>query len=393
MKRFSQMFFLVSSKMRFTPFCLLISLTVMGQDPFLDKVAASLNLYEANEQNEKIYLQTDKSFYISGEICWFKSYVVDASLHNPFSLSKVAYVELLNHESKPVMQGKISLQQGTGNGSFFLPLYLPSGSYRIRAYTNWMKNSGPEYFFEKNITVVNTMKRDRDSLVKKTAALDVQFFPEGGKLVDGIPAVVGFKAVDENGNGINVEGDIVDQDEKTIAHFQTQLFGMGRFSLTPSATNQYKAYIRIGQNQLAVANFPTVSQKGYVLKVTADSGSQVNITAFSNYEGDNRPMYLLIHTRGIIKYAQPLKMVDGRGSVYLQKSQLGEGISSITLFNASQQPVCESLIFRMPGSLPISAQSEMEEYPVRTKITANIHITRRKGRCCRLQSGYFRLPH
>ena len=355
MKRFSHFFPRFDAKKLITLFCVLTRLVVMGQDPFLEKLTASLNQYESIEQNEKIYLQSDKSFYISGEICWFKLYLVDASLHKPFSLSKVAYVELLNQDSKPVLQGKISMQQGIGNGSFFLPLFLPSGSYRIRAYTNWMKNSGPEYFFEKNITVVNTMKPVRDSLVQKPSAFDIQFFPEGGNLVDGIPAVVGFKAVDENGQGIPVEGDIVDQDKKTVAHFQSGIFGMGRLSFIPSTTSQYKAYSRVGQNQLTVVNFPAVSPKGYVLKVSSDSINQLNISAFSNYDGDNRPLYLLIHTRGIVKYAQPLNMLNGRGILTIQKSILGEGISCITLFNADQQPVCERLVFRMPGNLEITA--------------------------------------
>ena len=152
MQRFSQIFFPAIHKKFIAPLFVLISMAALGQDTFLNTLTANLTQYEAKELKEKIYLQTDKSFYITGEICWFKSYVVDASLHKPFSLSRVAYVELINRDSKPVLQGKISLQKGTGSGSFFIPLYLPSGSYKIRAYTNWMKNFGPDYFFEKNIT-------------------------------------------------------------------------------------------------------------------------------------------------------------------------------------------------------------------------------------------------
>jgi hypothetical protein len=379
MKRFSRIEFPVRLKKFITALCFLSSLSTKAQESVLNNITSSLSQYEANERKEKIYLQTDKSFYITGEICWFKSYIVDASLHKPFSLSKVAYVELMNRDSKPVLQGKISLQKGTGSGSFFIPLYLPSGSYKIRAYTNWMKNFGADYFFEKNITVVNTLKRDRDSLIQETSAYDIQFFPEGGNLVAGIISVVGFKAVDKNGNGIPVEGDIVDQDKKTVAHFQSQLFGMGRFNMTASAENQYKAYVRTGDNQLTVVNFPAVSPKGYSLNVTEDQNNQVNISAFSNYEGDNRPLYLLIHTRGIVKFAQTLNLVNGKASLTIQKSNFGEGISSITLFNANQQPVCERLFFRMPSTLDISAQSEMDEYPARKKITANIHINNKQN--------------
>jgi hypothetical protein len=361
-------------KIMITSLLMMISIVCLGQDPFLNKVVSSLSQYEDNERNEKIYVQTDKSFYLSGEICWFKSYIVDASLQKPFTLSKVAYVELLNQDLKPVMQGKISMQKGIGNGSFFLPLYLPSGAYKIRAYTNWMKNFGPEYFFEKNITVLNTLKNGRDSLQQKSSAVDIRFFPEGGNLVDGIPTVVGFKAVDENGKGVNIEGDIVDEDKKTIAHFQSGNFGMGRFNVTVSATSQYKAYVRIGQSQLSVVNFPSVLPKGYVLHVAPDSGSQINIQISSSYADDERPLYILIHTRGIVKLVKSISLLNGKSSLKIQKSDLGDGISTITLFNTNQQPVCERLIFQMPVPLNISAQSEMEEYATRKKITTNIHV-------------------
>ena len=287
--------------------------------------------------------------------------------NKPFSLSKVAYVEILNRESKPVSQGKILLQQGIGSGSFFIPLYLPSGSYKIRAYTNWMKNHGPEYFFEKNITIVNTQKRDRDSAVQKSTAFDIQFFPEGGTLVEGNSSVVAFKAVDGNGNGIKAEGDIVDVDKKTIAHFQTGLFGMGRFEINPVAGKQYKAYVRVGDNQLTMVDFPPVSAKGYSLQVSPDQNNQFIISVVSNYDGDSRPVYLLIHTRGIVKLAQPLTLVNGKGNLSIQKSILGEGISTITLFSANQQPVSERLVFRMPAGLDIAAQTEMEEYQTQEK--------------------------
>ena len=373
MQGFPDLFFPFIYKRFITPLFLLISMGTLAQDPFINTLTTDLNQYEAKELKEKIYLQTDKSLYISGEICWFKSYIVDASQNKPFTLSKVAYVELLNRDSKPVLQGKILLQKGIGNGSFFIPLYLPSGSYKIRVYTNWMKNFGPEYFFEKDITVINTMKRDQDSLVQKTSAFDIRFFPEGGNLVDGASSVVGFNAVDENGKGVNVEGDIVDQDKKTIAHFQSQLFGMGRFEMAASAGKQYKAYVRVGGNQLTVENFPAVSPKGYTLRVVPDQDN-LTISTTSNYESDYRPLYLLIHTRGIVKYANAFPLDHGKGSVTIPKSTLGEGISSITLFNANRQAICERLIFRMPGNLDISAQSEMEEYQSRKKITAHIHL-------------------
>jgi hypothetical protein len=352
---------------------IMISLSGAAQDETLNNISTSLRQYESNILNEKIYLQTDKSFYLAGEIIWFKSYTVDASEHHPLDLSKIAYVEILNSEGKPVLQGKIALQNGIGTGSFFIPLSLPSGAYKIRAYTNWMKNNGPDFFFDKDIMIVNALKKSSDSLHIKKASYDIQFFPEGGNLVDGIPSVIGFKVVDENGRGINTEGDIIDQNQKTVAHFQSQAFGMGRFNLTASASDQYRAYVKVGPNQLTVVDFPNVYRKGFTLKAESDS-STITVTVASNYEGENLPVYLLVHTRGQVKFTQMLTLVNGKASTQIKKTLLGEGISSITLFNNLKKPICERLLFRMPSSLEMTAQAELDEYQNRKKVTVNIRV-------------------
>ena len=285
MKRLSQIYFKGAGK-SLVAVMLLFSLNGQSQDETLNHISASLRAYQNEAFSEKMYLQTDKSFYLAGEIIWFKSYTVKANAQQLLSLSKVAYVELLNMDNKPVLQGKISLQEGIGNGSFFIPLSLPSGSYKIRCYTNWMKNNGADYFFDKDLTIVNALKKSWDSVQIKKPGYDIQFFPEGGNLVDGITSVVGFKVTDENGKGIQTEGDIVDQNQKTVAHFQTQSFGMGRFTIVPSATDQYKVSIKSATDPLSILSFPSVYRKGYTLKLQADTGT-VHVTINSNYDGEN----------------------------------------------------------------------------------------------------------
>ncbi len=106
---------------------------------------------------EEVFVHTDKSFYVCGEILWFKFYVLNAKSHHLQDISRTGYVELINADGKPVLQGKVRIDSGMGNGSFNLPSTLESGNLTLRAYTNWMKND-PSSFFEKSITVINTRK-------------------------------------------------------------------------------------------------------------------------------------------------------------------------------------------------------------------------------------------
>ena len=155
---------------------------------------------------EKIFVHTDKDFYVAGEIAWFKLYAVDASSHKPLELSKVAYVELLDSANKHLLQAKIALDNAEGNGSFYLPPTINSGNYKLRAYTNWMKNFGAGYFFEKIITIVNVQKRITLPAIKPSNKFDLQFFPEGGNLVNNIPCKIAFKGTDQYGKGITFTG-------------------------------------------------------------------------------------------------------------------------------------------------------------------------------------------
>ena len=77
------------------------------------------------------------------------------------------------------------MKDGTGNGSFMLPLTLNSGNYVVRAYTSWMKNFSPEFYFEAPVTIVNSFTSLGLAPVQEQAAYGIQFFPEGGNLVQG----------------------------------------------------------------------------------------------------------------------------------------------------------------------------------------------------------------
>ena len=148
---------------------------------------------------EKIFAHTDKSFYVCGEIIWFKLYNVDAYSNKPVEVSKIGYVEVLTDDKKPVLQAKIELSQGTGRGSFMIPFSLNSGVYILRAYTNWMKNYGADYFFEKKMSIINLQKEQPESIISTKSAYEITFFPEGGNLVNGIKTKVGFKTINQFG--------------------------------------------------------------------------------------------------------------------------------------------------------------------------------------------------
>ena len=211
----------------------------------LDQIKNSFNQYEQESVKEKIFVHTDKSTYLPGEIIWFKIYNVDAGVHKPISLSKVVYIDVLDHGQNAVLQAKIAMKNGVGSGSLYIPVSLNSGNYRLRGYTNWMKNFSPDYYFDKTILIVNPL-RTPDAVARQTqAGYDVQFFPEGGNLISGITSKIAFKVTTPNGAGLDTyKGFIVDGHNDTVARFEPLKFGIGSFIFSPVVNNTYKAIIK-----------------------------------------------------------------------------------------------------------------------------------------------------
>jgi len=345
----------------------------------LNDVQTSFKKYSQDALQEKVFVHSDKGAYLTGEILWFKVYVVDGNYHKPFNLSKVAYVEVLDEGLNPVMQAKVELKNGAGSGSLYIPVTLNNGNYHLRAYTNWMKNFNPDFYFDKKITIVNPQRAPVTAKINSTD-FDIQFFPEGGDLVNGIASKVGFKAVNKSGKGIDFTGAVIDQKNDTVAKFQPLKFGMGHFSFTPAAGNTYKAVIRAGSTPV-VKDMPAVKEKGYVMTVTDGGSDKLQVIVNSNVPSSDGSVYLFANTGQVVKMAQRAPQVNGTATFAIDKSTLNDGISHLTVFDGDKHPVCERLYFKRPAkNLVIDVASDQPNYGSRKKVNIALDAKDQSGK-------------
>src|SRR5215218_10357678 len=89
-------------------------------DDILQSILKKVNDYHQTHQQEKIYLHIDKPFYAAGDNVWFKTYLVEASLHHLDSRSKVVYVDLLNSSRKVLQHKVLPIVEGISLGDFKL---------------------------------------------------------------------------------------------------------------------------------------------------------------------------------------------------------------------------------------------------------------------------------
>jgi hypothetical protein len=334
----------------------------------LTKLQSNFNAYQEYNLQEKVYVHVNKSFYVTGEILWFKIYDVDGNTNKMLDMSKVAYVELLDNNHVSIMQTKVGLNQGKGSGSFFIPVSLTNGHYLLRAYTGWMKNFSADYFFEKQITIVNPLKNPPVQVKPVQQGFDLQFFPEGGHLVKGLKSKIAFKVTGADGKGIACKGAIINQQNDTVMRFKTFKYGLGNFVFTPLGGNNYKAVINVN-NKITLKEFPEVNESGYVMIANAtDDGWDINIQNSDDNEASN--VFLLAHSRYSVKIAAAIRLVNGAAHFNISKNKLDDGLSYITLFDSRQRPICERLVFKRPvKTLVINANADAKTYNIRKKVS------------------------
>jgi len=337
----------------------------------LNNIQSAFHEYNSRALTEKIFTHTDKNLYLAGEIIWFKLYVVSGDDNKAIDLSKVAYVEILDKDQRSVLQTKIALDKGTGNGSLYIPLSFNSGVYRLRAYTNWMKNFDAGYYFEKPVAIVNSLK-NLNKQAELSRNFDLQFFPEGGNLVQGIQSKVAFKIVDQSGKGIDCKGSVVNKNNDTVATFQTFKFGIGNFDFTPEGGDNYRAIVKLPDTTFT-RELPAALEQGYVLKLNSTSGSQLRLSVTTNIKSAGI-VYLFVHTRQISKISERGILVNGVGEFNIDKNKFEDGISHITIFDQNNLPVCERLYFIQPRQkLIIEPTLEQQEINSRKKVKLTVN--------------------
>lgn len=106
---------------------------------------------------EKLYLQTDKPYYSSGDTIRFKAYLLDADFLVPSTRSGLLYVELDNASGTAVKRVMVPVNAGLSWGELVPDgKDVREGNFTLRAYTNWMRNFGEDYVFKKAIYVSTT---------------------------------------------------------------------------------------------------------------------------------------------------------------------------------------------------------------------------------------------
>jgi hypothetical protein len=328
---------------------------------------------------EKVFLHIDRDSYNEGDDIWFRAYLVDALDHMLTDHSTNLHVELISASSKIISGKVIRLEGGLGNGDFKLPSDIKQGRYKIRAYTNYMRNFGDQSFFNKEIYIANSTNSDKiPDEVYVDKKISVSFFPEGGSLVENVSSVVAFKAIDNVGKGSDVSGKIYSSAGDLITTFKSTHMGMGSFFLRPLPGLKYYSIFK-GSDSIDIrAELPASFPIGVTFAISMNPDNELIITTKTNPQTlaiiQNHELLLSISLRKDVFKKIPCRINSPVTSFVVPTDDLPDGILMLTLTSMEDLPLAERLVFierEAPGKIKIEIDKLLysKREPVSLKIS------------------------
>jgi hypothetical protein len=305
---------------------------------------SALAFLKNNYPPEKVFLQTDKSWYFPGETIWMKAWcTLDGS---PTYLSRILYVELVNDQGEVIRKKMYKLDSTSSTpADIDLPDGLKSGNYSINAYSLWMLNF-PGFVYQRPIYIYN-ISDYKKTPAATTPPVKVQFFPEGGDIVIGGKNRVAFKAVNQNGLGVAITGTITDNTGKTISNITTEHDGMGVLEIEPEPGKTYTANVTTPAQNTFTIKLPATKEEGIGLRVENTSPSRLFVLL--NRAEKNKERYsqlrMVAQMYQQIVFSATLNTDEGQLAAPIPKKNLPPGIMQITVFDAQNNPLAERLAF------------------------------------------------
>lgn len=324
---------------------------------YYDNAVTFADLYP----REKAYLHFDNTSYYVGDTIWFKAYVTLAETHRPSRISKPLYVEMVDQMGHVTQRQIFELDNGECNGQLILDKGTLSGYYEIRAYTRWMQAFAEPNYFSRTFPVYQAARGDdfgraistydlnpsmRQRPEKVTDRLALQFFPEGGSLVQGLPTKVAFKAESRDSACVSLKGAVCTRKGDTLAVFQTMHDGMGVFAYTPVA-EKVKAKVYYNNKEYTF-DLPDPLEAGYVLNVN-NAGSSLVMQVAGNASTPANRLCAMVSYEGRPQSYWTLDMQPGaRRTFVFRTDSVKGGVYQISLIDVEGRTLCERFAFMQP---------------------------------------------
>ncbi|RDC55285.1 hypothetical protein DU508_17065 [Pedobacter chinensis] len=376
---------------------LLFSLQSRSQEssPKMD-VLADVKERGTGSFQEKVHIHFDRQFYAVGDTAWFKGYIVYGEENIPSDKSSVLHIDLIDATAKVRKNISVPIHVGFARGYFSFPDSLEGGSYLIRGYTENIIDSKRSGFFKKILMLIDKSPEKDQLTIKKISGeegrqfflpakdtkYNIETFPKGQGLVDGLANTVGIKVIDDKGFGIRAKGRLVDQSDRLIDTFSIMHSGIGSITFTPKFSSTYSAEITFSDSTKKKIDLQDVRKNGYSIWVRDGHADTLSIVleASNAYINGNEIIFLPLSEEGPL-FEFKTRFPDRQINLDIPRYKLPNGILNLMIINEKKELEAERLVFNwVPGVSGIEILNRKKSYKKKSLIELEVQVRDKFGK-------------
>ncbi len=347
-------------KRKFTLIAVL--LVVISYQLRAQKIDSLMEKYADEYPQEKIHIHFDKGIYSKGETVWYKAYVITGLDLSDYS--KNFYVDWFDDKGNLIKHAVSPMFEASARGQFTIPGDYNGKFLHVKAYTQWMLNFDSSFLYNKDIRVdqipatttgnveanKKPAKANQEAAAAtppKTHTATIQFFPEGGVLLNGVVNRVAFLINNEFGLPVNAVGALKNSKGEFLDSFITEHDGMGSFTIQPDSTQPFSAIWQDDYGVTHTNQLPLGAQTGASLQVEPTKSKSIFFVNKSKYAGENMStMYVIAHMNQHEIYKSKINLSTRLSAIgEIPTNELPTGVLQITLFDANYTPIAERVVF------------------------------------------------
>lgn len=173
--------------------------------------------------------------------------------------------------------------------------------------------------------------------------ITIRFYPEGGHLINGTASKIAFTAHNKWGIPVDVEGNIADQDAKSITMVKSFTKGLGLFSVLNDGKQKFKLVLsgKTGQNQSF--DLPAPKSDGLAFAVVKSDAEFISANLL--FADKQKHAVALTATQGNSLYWAADMDIDGMGRIKIPTVNLPHGINLLSVFSKEGDLLAERIVF------------------------------------------------
>lgn len=208
--------------------------------------------------------------------------------------------------------------------------------------------------------------------------LSLAFFPEGGKMVAGLPTRLYFEAQTMLGKPADIAGRLIDDTGNAVAKFSTYKNGLGRIEFTPATGRTYKAEITRPGSVTELYTLPLAEENGCVLRSYDDFDGQEKALRVAVRCSESQNVTVAATLReNVLDAGSVVAGPVSPGVIYLDTKdaaiERAAGVARITVFDQNLNPLAERLVFRnRRARLEVKVEMNKKTYAPRDQVALSI---------------------